>query len=335
MAKPLRFRISQEAWSEDRVHQDLYRPLDRNLGATIGNSWYREPDGFTAYRFDMDNGDIALFAWNQERAFWLGNTETPSALWRTEKAGFEQVPYPLARWSQRELLAQLHKEAPWLADFPHVSWYFLPVFLSKDGRRTSRAFFNEHAAGFPDASRDDSLAFLEATLKSGDLDQYRYTMAGKLGTSESLDVGRMTAAIGEFTAARLLLESGYEVTPEIEVTTGHSLDFRVDPAGVLVEVTRPLPPHRRTADSPQTAIQETASTKHTGQLAKHGGGAILFIDCSSFPPAAWKQVHEHPPDINHRPTLLYRARPTGDFTGLELGTLPLELPELSQTPLNV
>lgn len=335
MAKPLRFRISQETWSEDRVRQALYRPLDTNLGATMGTPWYREPDGYTAVRFDMDNGDLALFAWNQEQAYWLGNTETPSALWRTDKAGFEDVPYPIARWSQRELLAQLHQEAPWLADYPHISWYFLPVFLSKDGRRTSRAFFNDHAAGFPDASRDDSLAFLETTLKRGDLDPYRSTMAGKLGTSESLDLGRMTAAIGEFTAARLLLESGYAVTPEIEVTTGHSLDFRVDPTGVLVEVTRPLPPHRRTADSPQTAIQETASIKHTGQLAKHGGGAVLFIDCSSFPPAAWHEIPEQPPDIDHRPTVLYRARPSGEFTGIELGSVPLELSPLTRNPVHV
>ncbi|CDK40046.1 uncharacterized protein BN903_52 [Halorubrum sp. AJ67] len=145
--------------------------------------------------------------------YWLGNTETPSELWRTEKYGFDEAPYPVSRWAQRELLAALHDDEPWLADYPHVSWYFLPVFCSKDGAETSRAFFRDHAAGFPDATREDGTRFVEETLRPGVLDDYRETMAGKLGTSASLDLVRMSATIAEFTAARILTEAGYGVTP--------------------------------------------------------------------------------------------------------------------------
>jgi len=51
----------------------------------------------------------------------------------------------------------------------------------------------------------------------------------------------MSAAMAEFIAAKLLTDASYDVVPEIEVTTGHSLDFRAesDETNVLVEVTRP------------------------------------------------------------------------------------------------
>ncbi|MFW6437256.1 MAG: DUF5784 family protein, partial [Halococcoides sp.] len=147
MAKPLRFRRSAERWTANRVRSDVFGPLDANLGATTGRPWFREPEGYEARRFEMDNGDVALFAWRDDVGFWIGNTETPRALWGTDKYTFAEVPDPIAEWAERELLAQLHEEAPWLADYDAISRFFLPVLLSKDGRHTSREFFQEHAAG--------------------------------------------------------------------------------------------------------------------------------------------------------------------------------------------
>ena len=131
----------------------------RKLGATRRQPWFRPPDRYTGERFEMDNGDIALFLWNDTEAYWMGNTETPEALWRTEKYGFAEVPGDISRWATRELTAQLHEESPWLEPYPHLSWFFLPVFLSKDGREATRTFFDDHAAGFPDADREEALEF--------------------------------------------------------------------------------------------------------------------------------------------------------------------------------
>ncbi|MFC6725430.1 DUF5784 family protein, partial [Halobium palmae] len=256
MARPLRFRYAPGRWTLDRVRRDVFQPLDSNLGASMEPTWFKPPAGYEARRFEMDNGDVALFAWrdgddpddehgNGPAAYWMGNTETPEALWRTDKYGFDRVPFAVARWAERELLAQLHDESPWLEPFPHLSWFFLPVFLSKDGRETTRRFFAEQAAGFPDATRDEALGFYESFLSTGALDEYREEMAGKLGTSEYLDAHRMAAAMSEFTGAKVLHDAGYDLTPEIEVTTGHSLDYRDDADdvdGVLVEITRPRPP---------------------------------------------------------------------------------------------
>ncbi|MFB6135253.1 MAG: DUF5784 family protein [Halobacteriaceae archaeon] len=329
MARPLRFRRSPQSWSEGRVRSALYDDLDANIGAEMTDPWYAPPDGYEARRFEMDNGDVALFCWNEEEAYWLGNTETPSALWRTEKYGFEEVPYPVSRWTERELLAQLHDEAPWLADYPHVSWFFLPVFLSKDGRETTRRFFREHAAGFPDADADGALDFYEEVLATGALDEYRETMAGKLGTSEYLDEERMSATMGEFDAAHLLVEAGCEVEPEAEVTTGHSLDYRATPPDGepwLVEVTRPLPPSKRNAGTPAAAVRDTAATKTEGQLAEHGGGAVLFVDCSNFPDDAWNRVRGERPEVGHRPAVVFRLRPDGRAEGYAVGSVPFDLP---------
>ena len=326
MAKPLRFRHSTQRWNEGRVESDLLRPLDSNLGARMSTPWYREPDGWTARRFDMDNGDVALFAWNGNEAYWMGNTETPSALWQTEKYTFEEIPDDIADWVESELLAQLHEEAPWLADYPTLSWFFLPVFLSKDGRETSRRFFTEHAAGFPDASSEDALGFYEEFLASGPLDEHRYVMASKLGTSERLDDFRMSASMSEFNVAWLLTEAGYDVFPEVEVTTGHSIDFRADPGGTLVEVTRPRPPSRRAANTPVAAVRDTAETKTNGQLSAHGGGVTLFVDCSSFPDDAWAAVLAEQPEVRHRPAVVFRVRPGGHLEGYTKGSVPLDLP---------
>ena len=342
MARPLRFRYAPDHWSVGRVRSAVLEPLDQNLGAKMRDPWFQSPPNYDARRFEMDNGDIALFCWtdNDEGptgttggpgAYWLGNTETPSSLWRTEKYGFEEVPYPVRRWAERELLAQLHMESPWLEAYPHLSWFFLPVFLSKDGRETTREFFFDHAAGFPDASAAEALSYYESVLHTGALDPYQPVMAGKLGTSNYLDLTRMAAAMGEFNAAKLLVNAGYEITPEIEVTTGHSIDYRADPPaskggqGVLVEVTRPLPPGRRSVDSPLTAVRETAKTKTDGQLDAHAGGVVLFVDCSSFPDDDWQVIAAEQPDVRHRPAVVFRVRPDGSIEGYRKGRLPLAL----------
>ncbi|WP_247730069.1 DUF5784 family protein [Halovivax limisalsi] len=311
MARPLRFRHSPEAWSEGRVERQLLSSLQDNIGAEAVSPRFEAGGGWTTHRFEMDNGDVALFARRDDEAYWMGNTETPKALWRTEKYGWREVPYHVARWAQRELLATLHEEDPWLADYPHLSWFFLPVFMSKDGRDSTRAFFRDHAGGFPDVDRETALQFFEDLLHRGTLDPYRHTMSGKLGTSETVDRVRMSAAMAEFVAADLLTTAGYDVTPEIEVTTGHSLDFRAedDATNVLVEVTRPQPPATRAANGPVAAIRDTAQTKTDGQLAAHGGGAVLFVDCSSFPDDAWRAVRDERPDVRHRPAVVYRVRP--------------------------
>ena len=331
MAHPLRFRYSPETWSAGRVRSELLADLDANIGATATTPWYSAPAGFTARRFEMENGDLALFAYREGEggAYWLGNTETPSTLWRTDKVGFAEAPFEVSRWAQRELLAGLHEEAPWLAPYRYLSWFFLPVFYSKDGRETSRTFFRDHAAGFPDADRDDALAFYDDFLKTGVLEPYRHVMAGKLGTSEYLDLTRTSAAMGEFDAAWLLHEAGYDITPEIEVTTGHSLDFRAERPGEnaahLVEVTRPLPVDERSAGTPAAAIRDTVKTKTGGQLAEHGGGATLLVDCSSFPDDDWRTLLAERPDVPHRPAVVFRVRPDGTVEGYAKGAAPLDL----------
>ncbi|ELY97842.1 hypothetical protein C481_17940 [Natrialba asiatica DSM 12278] len=285
----------------------------------IGADW-------ETHRFEMQNDDVALFARTDDEAYWMGNTETPSSLWRTDKYGWNEIPYHVSRWAQRELLATLHESDPWLADYPHLSWYFLPVFMSKDGRESTRAFFRQHAAGFPDASRRETTRFFEEFLTTGVLDEYRHVMSGKLGTSTHVDRVRMSAAMGEFIAAKILADAGYTVTPEIEVTTGHSLDFRAEDeeTNVLVEVTRPQPPGNRAASGPVAAVRDTAETKTNGQLAEHGGGAVLFVDCSSFRDDAWAAVRGEQPDVRHRPAVVYRTRPNGRVEGYRKGSVPLE-----------
>ncbi|MFC7214371.1 DUF5784 family protein [Saliphagus sp. GCM10025334] len=329
MARPLRFRYSPQRWSDQRVRQEIFNPLNGNIGARDAGPWYAIGGQWDTHRFEMANGDVALFARSDDDAYWMGNTETPSSLWRTDKFAWEDVPYQVARWAQRELLATLHEREAWLADYPYISWFFLPVFMSKDGRKSTRAFFREHAAGFPDAGRREATQFIEEILETGALDPYRDVMAGKLGTSPHVDRVRMSAAMAEFIAAKILVDAGYEITPEIEVTTGHSLDYRAEDAAtgtnVLVEVTRPQPPANRAAAGPVAAVRDTAETKTSGQLANHGGGATLFVDCSSFPDDAWAAVRGEQPDVRHRPAVVYRARPDGRVEGYQKGSVPLDL----------
>ncbi|OVE83435.1 DUF5784 family protein [Natronolimnobius baerhuensis] len=326
MAQPLRFRYSPETWSEQRVRQDILQPLRSNIGARAVTPTHEIGAHWTTHRFEMQNGDVALFARDDSEAYWMGNTETPSSLWRTDKHGWTEIPYHVSRWAQRELLEILHEEDPWLADYPHISWFFLPVFMSKDGRESTRAFFRQHAAGFPDASRRETTRYFEDFLTTGALDEYRHVMSGKLGTSDHVDRVRMSATMGEFIAAKILTDAGYEVVPEIEVTTGHSLDYRAkdDETNTLVEVTRPQPPMNRAAEGPVAAVRDTAETKVNGQLANHGGGAVLFVDCSSFRDDAWAAVRGEQPDVRHRPAVVYRARPNGHVEAYQKGSVPLE-----------
>jgi hypothetical protein len=328
VASPLRFRRSTERWTEARVASELRGPLDANLGATATDPWYVPPEGYDARRFEMDNGDIALFCWDGDGAYWVGNTETPKALWTTSKTSFSEAPAAVTEWAERELLAQLHEESPWLAAYPTLSWFFLPAFLSKDGRETTRAFFSDHAAGFPEADYETVCEFYDVFLERGAFDDHRFVMASKLGTSESLDLTRMSATMGEFDAAKLLVDAGFDVEPEAVVTTGHSIDFRVSRADTdptLVEVTRPLPPSERVANSPTAALKDTAATKTDGQLEAHGGGVTLFVDCSSFPERAWRKIDTKQPDVGHRPAVVFWMRPSGRVEGYEKGSIPFDL----------
>ncbi|HMB50463.1 DUF5784 family protein [Natronoarchaeum rubrum] len=340
MASPLRFRKSTERWTPDRVQRELLSPLDDNLGADAVAPRFDPGGGWSVRRFDVDNGDIALFLWRDDEGYWLGNTETPQTLWRTDKFGWTEVPYHVARFCQRELLAELLDAEPWLEPYDHLTWFFLPVFMSKDGRETTRAFFRDHAAGFPDADGEDAMAFYDDFLATGAFDDEREVMAGKLGTSEVFDRVRMTAAMGEFNAAKILTDAGYGITPEIAVGTGHSLDFRATPTdvpaadggdpdgadapGTIVEVTRPQPPTRRNANTPTAAVRETANGKASGQLSEHGD-AVLFVDCSSFRDDEWAAVRGERPALPHRPAVVFRARPTGRIEGYATGTVPLDL----------
>ncbi len=327
MAQPLRFRVSPERWTRDRVRSELLASLEGNLGAEMATPWYALAGDYDAVRFDMDNGDTALFAWNEDVAYWLGNTETPRTLWRTEKYGFDEVPDPIADWAERELLAELYDAEPWIEPYPHLARFFLPVLCSKDGRESSRRFFRDHAAGFPDASSEEALSFYDGFLATGVLDPYRHEMAGKLGTSDQLDPTRMAAAMSEFTVAKLLSERGYEIEPEIEVTTGHSIDFMATTKGEghLVEVTRPGRPRDRQAGTAVAAVKDTVDTKLQGQLRVHGGGVTLLVDCSSFPDAEWARVRDEAPDVGHRPAIVFRARPNGTVEHYTRGSAPVSI----------
>jgi hypothetical protein len=325
VAGPLRFRRSDEHWDGARLRRDLYEPLDATIGAELTTPWFKPPGGYAGWRLEMDNGDRALVLVG-EQTYWLGNTETPEALWRTDKFSFEEVPYAVARWAQRELLAELEVQDPWLAQYEHLAWFFLPVLFSKDGRESSRAFFADHAAGFPDADREAGLAFYERFLSTGVFDDDRYTMASKLGTSEHVDSTRMSATMGEFNAAKVLADAGYTVRPEIAMDSGYALDFRATKNGesALVEVTRPGRPTGRAADTPTAAARETALSKTDGQLAAHPD-TVLFVDCTSFRDDEWAALRGEEPSVGHHPAVVFRARPDGSIAGYCDGRMPLDL----------
>ena len=324
VAGPLRFRRSTGTWTRDRIRSQLLAPLKTSFGATLEEPWFSIGDGrYDAVRFEMENGDFALFCFRSGLAFWLGNTETPEPLWRTDKETFAEAPYAVTRWAERELTARLEVTDPWLAAFEHVSWFFLPVFFSKDGRNTTRRFFSEDAAGFPDATREAGLEFYESLLRTGVLDDHRYTMASKLGTSPGYDLTRMRATMSEFTVGKLLADAGLDFEPEVEQTSGHALDFAAD--GRLVEVTRPEPPARRShADHPVAAVRETGGAKRTDELAEHPD-AVLVVDCTSFSDAEWAAVTGERPGVGHEPTVVMRARPDGRIEGYRYGNPPFDL----------
>lgn len=322
MAGPIRFRRSNEQWSRDRVDRALRQPLDGKFGASCAEPLMEPPSGYEAVRIEMDNGDLALFLWGEADAYWLGNTETPEVLWQTEKETFDEAPFPLSRWAQRELLETLEREEPWLAGYTYLSWFFLPVLFSKDGRETTRRFFRDHAAGFPDADREEAMAFYDEFLRTGIFEPFRYTMASKLGTSQAVDLTRMAATMGEFNAAWLLHEAGHSFEPEVELDSGHALDFRV--GDTLVEVTRPLPPRDRRAGTSASALRETVDSKTTTQLRAHEG-AVLFVDCSSFRDDEWAAVRSERPAPGYRPAVVFRLRPSGHVEGYTTGSVPLDV----------
>ncbi|MES3518389.1 MAG: DUF5784 family protein [Natronomonas sp.] len=324
MAGPLRFRRSNDTWSRSRVESALLGPLQDRFGAHLREPWFAiGDDRYDAVRIEIDNGDFALFCFRPGRAYWLGNTETPEALWRTDKETFEEAPSAVSRFAERELTARLETTDPWLTEYEHLSWFFLPVFHSKDGRETTRRFFSADAAGFPDATREEGLSFYESLLSTGALDDHRYTMASKLGTSPGYDVGRMRATMGEFTVAKLFVDAGIDFEPEVEFDSGHALDFVV--GETPIEVTRPEPPRRREAtDSPIRAVVETGRAKQSDQLSAHPE-AVLFIDCTSFFDDEWASIRAEKPAVGHEPTVVFRARPSGSIEGYRHGTLPFSL----------
>jgi len=323
VAGPIRFRYSTERWHEDRVRRDLLSPLDDTFGAELNGPWFAPPEGWAARRLEMDNGDLALFCWNGQEAYWLGNTQTPEPLWRTDKRTFEASPDAISEWGQRELFAQLEVEDPWLAEYETLAHFFLPVLLSKDGRESTRTFFRDHAAGFPDADRDDGLAFYDDFLSTGVLDDDRYTMASKLGTSSGFELARMQATMGEFNTAKLLVDAGNDIEPEVELGSGHSIDFRVE--DTLVEVTRPRPPARRQVTTAIGALKATGDAKTRDQLAAHPG-AVLVVDCSSFHDDEWRRVLGEEPGVGYEPLVAFRYRPDGRVEGYSRGSVPFPLP---------
>lgn len=326
MAGPLRFRFSPDNWSLSAVERDLHRPLAGKFDATLEAPQIPPPPEYDARRLSMGPSHFALFAWQPDGtgAYWLGNTETPEALWRTDKYTFDEVPYPIARWAQRILLADLERTDPWLTDYNYLSWFFLPVFFSKDGRESTRAFFRDHAAGFPDAEREEGLAFYESVLRRAPLDEFRYMMATKLGTSNQVDLVRMRATMAELNAAKLLTDAGYAYVPEVELDSGYTLDFRVTDPDTLIEVTRPEPPTRRRAGTPAAAIRDTVDGKTGNQLDTHGN-AVVFVDCTSFRDDEWQSVLAAQPDIGYQPGVVYRMRPDGRTEGYPIGSVGLDL----------
>lgn len=322
MASPLRFRISDRGWGDGQFERRVVAPLDDKFGVSVERA--DRPEGHEGRVLRMKNGDFALFAWNGDGAYWTGNTETPEALWGTNKRRFRRVGGDVADWAEEELLRALENEAPWLERYPGIAEFFLPVLMSKDGRETAREFLRT-GAGFPNSHSDSNshsnsdagvdadvaLSFYDGLVSSDVFEGHRYTMASKLGTSEGHDRVRMEATMGEYNAAKILHDAGYDVEPEIGMESGHSLDFRAKRNGTdaIVEVTRPTPTGRRKASTPEEAVRETAEKKSEagGQLRENDG--VLFVDCSSFDDGAWQRIVNRKPVTGHEPAVVYRTRP--------------------------
>ena len=70
MAGPLRFRRSDETWTDDRVDAQLLAPLEASFGARLEDPWFRVADDrYETCRLEMDNGDLALFCYRPGRAY--------------------------------------------------------------------------------------------------------------------------------------------------------------------------------------------------------------------------------------------------------------------------
>jgi len=129
--------------------------------------------------------------------------------------------------------------------------------------------------------------------------------------------------MSEFTVAKTLHDAGLDFEPEVELDSGHALDFRA--AGRLVEVTRPMPPPMRDGTaSPVDAVRTSGAAKGRDQLSEHPG-AVLFVDCTSFADDAWNAVRGERPGLNHQPSVVFRARPDGRVEGFHHGGLPWDL----------
>jgi len=331
MASPLRFRISNEHWDDERFGREVLRPLDDKFGATAELT--HPNDEFEGRLLRMGNGDVALFAWSPDPtkpAYWTGNTETPKSLWRTEKRAFEDVGGALADWAQDRLLGILYDEAPWLSRYEALAWFFLPVLMSKDGAETARDFLRT-GAGFPtgEIDADRALSFYADVVSSGLFDGHRYEMASKLGSSESRDGVRMSATMGEFNSAKILHDAGYELVPEPEVETGHRLDYLARRNGheTLVEVTRPSATENRSAGTPEAAVRETASKKSKGDGQLNENDGLLLVDCSSFDDKGWRRIAREKPDAGHEPAVFYRVRPDEPVEAYLVGETRVRLSE--------
>jgi len=329
MASPLRFRTSHEHWDDERFNREVLRPLEDKFGATAETT--HPNNEFEGRLLSMGNGDVALFSWShgpREPAYWTGNTETPKALWRTEKRSFEEVGGDIGDWAQDTLLELLLNEAPWLSRYEDLAWFFLPVLMSKDGSETAREFLRE-GAGFPGTDAEKSLSFYDDIASSGVFDGHRYEMASKLGSSKLHDGVRMSATMGEFNSAKLLHEAGYELVPEPEVETGHRLDYlaRKNGSETLVEVTRPSATENRSAGTPEAAVRETASKKAKGNGQLNENDGLLLVDCSSFDDSAWRRIVNEKPEARHEPAVFYRVRPNESAEAYLIGKTRVRLSE--------
>ncbi|MDY7080997.1 MAG: DUF5784 family protein [Halobacteria archaeon] len=307
-------------WNTHRFENRVVAPLDSKFGVTVDE--INSPDGngndYEARRLRIgdDSDELALFAWNGNRAYWLGNTETPEVLWRTDKVTFDEAPDEISEWAQRELYRILKQEEPELTEYTHLAWFFLPVLMSKDGRETAREFLL-NGAGFPDTDSDEALAFYDGLIQSGVFDGYRYTMASKLGTRERHSELHMAAAMAEFNAAKILHDSGYDIVPEVSIDGGYSLDFAVEGEDRFVEVTRP-----ERKSKPVKAVKEATKRKSNGQL--NDTEALLFVDCSNFDRREWGRIASERPNAHHEPTVFYWMRP-GNVEAFAVGKPELDL----------
>ena len=127
----------------------------------------------------------------------------------------------------------------------------------------------------------------------------------------------------DLNTAKLLVDAGNDIEPEVELRSGHSVDFRVE--DTLVEVTRPRPPTRRTVDTAIGALKASGDAKTRDQLAAHPG-AVLVVDCTSFRDDEWGRIIAERPGVGYTPLVAFRYRPDGSVEGYSHGSVPFPLP---------